>query len=461
MLPLFILFSLKTHPEPKVGRRDIAIGICLLVIFLVLFVALRFEFGVFFASFRVDMLLLPLAIAALVCILFGSQNVRKFKGALFYTLLASPALLYLLLVQSNSFIQFNSVLVYDLIKPFISTANYLSPITISANGQTIAIGQACVSLGIFIGLALFLIPVAYFYEGAAKKKAMWVASGVLLLFILNLARMFGISFVWLAYGPNTTALYVHQFIGVLLFYIVIIAMILTSSFYGLGIAKKKRTKKRRAQKLSLPLWAVIAVAAFCALYICLTLNYSTSLAISPLALNNRIQFNFSNAQISAQIKSTISKNNFTSFLIATQNGTSVLFTLVNGTINGTEPLLLFYSTPSSNVLPGIESQNKLIGRMAFLNRNGIREETFDLFSNNTEFSVYYTDYPFELSNASTSFAGVYLVIPTALLPHIYSCNSYDTLYSALLGIVTPSNYNQTTRQNLLAAECLSDKIVWA
>lgn len=460
MLPLFVLFCLKTRPEPQVGKKDVAVGLALLAAFIAANVALRLYFGIFFISFRIDMLLMPLAVASLVSILFGMQNVRKFRGAIIYSLLASPVVLYPFLALFNLFTQFNSLLVYLLIKPFISSVRYIAPISIVANGYTIGIGEACVGIGIFIALALFLIPVAYFYNGPARKKALWVASGVILLFVLNLARMLGVSLAWFAYGPNATTLYVHSFVGVLLFYVAIVAMMLIAGFYGLRIAKPKKIRKRRTASTSFPFWALEVVLAFCVIYIFVTLNYSSSMQISPIALSNKVRFNYSNTQISTQIKNQIAKSSFTSFVIATENGSSALYTLLNSSINSTNPILLFYTQPNSNTVAGLASHNTLIGQISFFNREGTREQVFDLISNSTEYAVYNTDFPFVLSNMSTEIAGVYVIIPANHLPPVYSCSTYDQLYSGLLSIATPSGYNQTTRQNLLAAECFADRLVW-
>lgn len=461
MLPLFILFSLKTRPEPRVGRKDVLIGIVSFAAFIAMTLLLRLYFTIFFVSFRVDMLLMPLALAAFVSLFFGAQNIRKFRGAMLYFLFASPLVLYPIMAQFNVFTQANSLLVYEMIKPFIHSAQYIAPITISANGYTIAIGQACVSIGIFIALALFLVPVAYLYDGKVKKKVLWVASSVVLLLVLNLARMLGISLVWLAYGPNATALLVHNFIGVLLFYIVIVVLILGSGFYGLSIARAKQRERKRAAKSDVPALSLLSALAFCTIYVYLTLNYSTSLAISPLQLANTGQFNFGNAQIASAIQGLVNRNNFTSFVITNKNGTNVLFSLVNKTISGTNPVLLYLSRPSSNTVAGLESNNRLLGTRLFFNRKGSREQVFDVVSNGTEFGVYNTNLPFELSNMSTATAGVYLIVPANELPHVYSCSNYDPLYSALLNLVVQASYNQTTGQNLLAVECMSGRIIWA
>ncbi len=460
MLPLFVLFSLKNNPEPHVTKKDVAIGVAAFALFIVLSITLRLYFGIFFISFRLDMLLLPLALGSLILLLFGSSNLRKFRGVMLYSLLASPAILYPILIQSNAFTQFNTVVVYRLLKVFFSSVQYVPPLAISANGYSIGIGQACVSIGIFIGLALFLITVAYLYKGDDKKKLLWVASGIVLLLLLNLLRMVSISFLWLKYGPNATTLLIHSIIGVLLFYVTIVVLILCSRFYGLGFDAAK--KKRRAERHSkIPAGVVLVALVLALAYAFLTINYSTALRVSPISLGNRVAFNYSNPQISGAIKALLNRNGLTSIVLASSNGTYALFSISNSTISPSQPILLFFSPATSNAIAGLQDQNIVTGRMSFFNKLGQTEQVFTLISNSTQFVVYHTNLPFVLSNTSSSIAGVSLIIPQSVLPQTYSCQRYDQLYSYLLNIPNLKGYNQTVRQNLLATECVSDKIVWS
>lgn len=461
MLPLFLLFSLKSQPVPKVDRRSTLFGIFAFVAFILLTLILRLYFTLFFISFRVDMLLMPLALFALVSLLFGIGNIRKFQGAIAYSLLASPMVLLPIILQFNAFTQLNTIAVYGFLKPFIAGVQYSAPITISANGYAIGIGQACVSLGTFIALALFLIPIAYFYEGTLRKKAFWVTGGIALLLVLNFVRMLGISLVWLGYGPNATALLIHNFIGVLLFYIVIAVMILSAGFFGLGLSQAKRRKRREASTDIEP-WPMAVAFAFCILYVLLTLNYSTAVVVQPLALQHDIPFNYTNPQIENGVQGIINNSKLISVALASANGTSVFITMTNATINQSNPLLLYMSRPNSNILGGIEQNNQILGEARFFNSKGASEQVFDLISNGTEFLVYNTNLQLQLSNTSSTFAGTYLIIPASDLPAgVGACRSYDPLYSFLYNLPIKSGYNQTVRRNLVAAQCLSFSLLWA
>ncbi|MDE1854769.1 MAG: archaeosortase/exosortase family protein [Candidatus Micrarchaeota archaeon] len=462
MLPLFLLFSLKSKPEPAVDKRSALIGAVGLMLFIVLAIALRLYFTLFFISFRIDMLLMPLALASLISLLFGAANIQKFRGALVYSLLASPIVLYPLLTQFNAFTQANSYIVYSFLKPLVGAVQYAAPITISANGYSIAIGQACVSIGTFIALALFLIPVAYFYDGTIKKKVLWTASGIALLLVLNIARMLGISAVWLSYGPNATALLIHNFIGIVLFYAVIVVLILATKYYGLTIERRGR-EKRKQSHMQAAQWPIVAAFVFSLLYLAVTLNYSSALIVSPLLLQHTAQFNYSNHQAQGAIGNLISNAHFTFVAISSPNGTSTFITLTNNTINAAHPILVFLSSPNSNVLSGISANNTILGEMHFFNTKGAGEQVLDIISNNTEFLVYDTNLELSLSNSSEMAAGAYVIIPKQDLPRNTSpsCDSYDPLYSWIYSLPVKTSYNQTVRGNILDAQCFSYSLLWA
>ncbi len=462
MLPLLAIFSLKNNPKPDVKERDLKIGIAVFAVFLLLSVLVRLYFSLLFTNFRIDMLLMPLAIAALVSMLFGLKNLEKFKVVMGYSLLASPALLYPIIAQGVAFTRINTLIVYDLVKLFISSASYSPPITISANGYSVGIGQTCVSLGVFVALALFLIPVAYLYEGRKKDKVIWVVSGVALLLVLNLIRMFGASMIWFNYGPNAALFLAHKFVGVLLFYLAIVSMILGSGLFKLSV-KKYRSKKVRQAPIGQQFvkWSVAASLAFSLAYVLLTLNYSSASSFSPLALGNRQAFNYSDPQVASAVKSVLNRNNFTSVVFAAKNGTYAIFTIGNATISFQTPLVLYLSSPTANPTGGFSKDNVVIGSEQFFNSNGARSSAYDIISNKTEFLMYYTILPIPLANLSSQSAGAYIVAQKSVLPYIGGCGSYDRFYSYLVDLPSAKGYNRTVANNLLGIECVSNRIVWS
>ena len=463
MIPLFVLFSAKTRPEPHVGARDLAAGSAMFAAFVLVSLFARFYLSFLFASFSVDLLLLPLAFAALATLLFGLDSISNFRGLMLYSVFASPAVLFLILNSYGAFTSFNTLLVYHFIKLFAPSASYIAPLAISANGYSLGIGQACVSLGIFVAMALFLVPIAYLYSGKNRKKVVWVSSGVALLFVLNIVRMLGVSFAWLTYGPSSIIALVHASAGVILFYIAIAAMVLVAGKYGLSLAKEGPTAKRKGKKESgnggIYLCAILLALAFPALYLLTTANVSVSAPTSPIILANRVAFNYSNKEVESSVAGMIGGSNLTSLSIASPTGDYVLFDLFNKTISVSSPVVMQMSGPNPAVLKNIESNDTVAGKLEMVSATGISETVLDVISNRTTFVVYGADLPLALQNSSSTVAGTYIVIPPGVLRNSTCSAGYSAAYYLLLNGPDGGSAHATVRRNMLTALCISEGIV--
>ena len=93
MIPLFALFMMKENIAPKTDMRSLALGAILFLLFIVLGQYFRNYLSYLFFSYRIDMLLFPIAIFSLAALLFGSGNLKKFSFLAIYALFASPLLL--------------------------------------------------------------------------------------------------------------------------------------------------------------------------------------------------------------------------------------------------------------------------------------------------------------------------------------------------------------------------------
>jgi exosortase/archaeosortase family protein len=463
MIPLFVLFSAKGLPEPNVRARDLAAGSALFAAFILIALSARFYLSFLYASFRVDMLLLPLAFAALATLLFGLDRIKNFRGLMLYSVFASPAVLFLVLNSYGAFTSFNTLIVYDFVKLFVPSASYLAPLSISANGYSIGIGQACISLGIFAAMALFLVPIAYLYAGKAARKVLWVSSGVALLFVLNIGRMLTVAYAWLTYGPSSTIALVHASAGVILFYVATAAMVLVAGKYGLSLSKavapSKQGKRKEPGGGKIYLWSILLALVFSALYLLATASPSAALPTSPVVLANVVAFNFSNKGIASLVTGMIGRGNFTSIAISDPSGRYVLFDLSNRTISLSSPVVVQVSGQNPAVMKDIASNSTVVGELEMVSGSGVSETLLDAISNKTEFVVYNTNIPLALQGASSTIAAVYVLIPSSVLRNSTCTAGYNEAYYLLLNGLGGGSANATVRRNLLTSLCISERIV--
>ena len=171
MLIPFSLFMYKSNIKAKVDNKDIIIGIFGFALFLAGSIYINFIFPVTAGSFKANMVLFPLAIGSFAAILFGMENVHKFWPMMLYSIFASPVLLMPLFNVNLQFSSLNTQVIYHLLNIFYQNVSYSAPITINFNGTLIGIGEACAGIGAIIALVMFMLPIAYFYDGKAKQKA--------------------------------------------------------------------------------------------------------------------------------------------------------------------------------------------------------------------------------------------------------------------------------------------------
>ncbi|MDE1870535.1 MAG: hypothetical protein KGH71_06210, partial [Candidatus Micrarchaeota archaeon] len=80
MLPLLAAFVFKKRIVPRVERSDIVAGVAVFFLFMLLVLMLQLFLPYYFLGYRLDMLVLPIAIASFAILLFGVKNLSNFKS---------------------------------------------------------------------------------------------------------------------------------------------------------------------------------------------------------------------------------------------------------------------------------------------------------------------------------------------------------------------------------------------
>lgn len=281
MLFLFILFSAKEDLDFKYDYRNVIYSVVVFAVYAILLSYLRVALSSTFLSYRIDALLFPLPLLGLAFLIFGLSSIRKLYPLIIYSVFASPLLLVPILNLGTAFANVNAIFVYGIVKSFGLQVSKIGLVISSGIGPSITISSTCVSIGTFAAFVMFLLPIAYVYEGKLSRKALWIVSGTALMLLLNFLRMLLISLVWVYYGITRAVNIFHLFAGQLIFYAVIIIMVLIAYKYGLSIKRAKRTAKsasrvRKVRNSRLPI--VIALAfVFAIISFALNSGYGSSI----------------------------------------------------------------------------------------------------------------------------------------------------------------------------------------
>ena len=468
MLPLFSLFMLKEEIKPSVTKRDIILGISTFAFLTVITVFLRYQLSYLFLSYRIDMLLFPMLIISFAFLLFGYSNLHKFKYIAVYSMLASSLLAAPIIMANLAFTEFNTHIIYLILRIFIPGISLISPLTLATNGYRISIGETCVGIGILLSIILFLMPLAYLYTGKRKKKFLWLLSAIILLFLLNIGRMFSIALFWLLYGPTSALMEIHVFAGVLLFYISIILMVLLSGRYGLELKTEnqkdklqnkaaKTSKTKRAATYSA--YGIIISILIAVSYFAMTYNYSSALYVSQIHLYPASHPKITSEGAYAIADSMLNRSEILESIAPSGNFSETL-SVYGQNISYSEPIIVYMGYYKNSELPVPLSGRTRIGSMSFMNQKGISGNIYYLESNMSGFLVYHATIPYLGLNGSSAIPiSTYLILPTSELETSTPCINGFSYTDYLVNIANPTLYNTSLRQQLNSGYCLFKKVL--
>ncbi len=454
MLPIFAFFMLREKMVPEVDYADILLAIGLFAVLMAASLSLRFWLSYAFLGYWVEMLLFPVLIASLAIAIFGRKNVRRFRWIALYSIIASPVFFLPVIYSNQQFSVLNTQIVYGIVKLLYSKAVYSAPISILANGYRIGIGQACVGVGVLIGIVLFMAPLAYLYEGSKVRKAEWMLFGLLLLFLLNIVRMAGIALAWIMFGPTEALFSVHLIAGLLLFYISIIVTIILSGRFGLKLNSgrgelKQKSRGRQERKLQGKWAAGVAVAlAISIVYLWSSLPYLSAQRIPLLNLRYQSYYAPDNSSFGQLLPSVVDFAGFNTTLLQATNSSASMLVWGNG-INSTYPIVAYLGYVNSSDQSALLAKNMLLGKIYLIGKNGMSAEIYDLESNGTGFFVYDAKVPY-VYGSGYSIIDVYLVMPSSDTGK--GCGGLG-FSNYLLNAFNPSIYDNTLERGFSGAYC--------
>ena len=250
LVPAFAVALAAVHsrplkPEPPIHDRqvDYTIGIPLILAATAINELLPGRLSALFWFYRVDLFSLPIFVAGAVAILFGCRVLWRQKFAIAFLFLAWPYpyqkyLLGVLNAFTNvTLIAMEKIAAWThLATPTgISTSNPL--FTIHHHGTTFALSivSACSGVNSVVGFLLVGSVFAVIVKGPVVRKVLWLAGGMLLLYVLNLARITFIFFAGKEWGESIAINVFHPFVGLVLFCVGVIVMLLMIRPLGMRI----------------------------------------------------------------------------------------------------------------------------------------------------------------------------------------------------------------------------------
>jgi exosortase/archaeosortase family protein len=390
---LFIVFTLKDKRELRPDINGVILGVMIFAIYVIALAFLRVSLSWIFMTYRIDALLLPLLLASLVMIVFGTDGIKIFWPVIVYVAFASPILLLPVLGLNASLAGISSRIVYFIIKALGVKASLAGLAITAPNGSIVTIAETCVPIGIFIALLMFLVPVAYLYNGDLSRKTIWIASGMVLLFALNIARMSIISFAWAYYGIEGAISGFHSIAGGIIFYATIAVMLLLCNRYGMSLIQNVRAKKAKALRKAKQPEINHGITA-----LCIILGVGALLLSAPYLSSvtaNLLGFGSAHMPTTAWIESMLGGGGAN--VIYLGNFSKNMFFGVGNASVTTYALVNLNNEPDA----GFNMLNfSVVGRGAEIYGDGITVHSVSAISNDSRFGIAYFSMPYNSGNYS-------------------------------------------------------------
>ena len=238
--------------EPPIHDRqlDYIIGVPLIAGALVMAYVLPGHLGDMYWVNRIDLLSLPIFVAGVVPLLFGTRVLWRQKVAVLYLFLAWPwPYTTILLGTLGGFTNLTVAGLEEAVK-VIPVAHALPGIAntglfeVNHHGQVfpVSVVTACSGVDGMVGFFLVGAGFATLVAGPIVRKLLWLAMGLALLWINNLLRLLFIFWVGQHYGEHLAIGILHPMAGLVIFCFGVLLMLVLLKPFGLSLVHFDRPK---------------------------------------------------------------------------------------------------------------------------------------------------------------------------------------------------------------------------
>ena len=242
--------SRPSQPEPAIHDRqtDYIVGVPLMAAALCANLFLPSKLSAMFWVWRIDLLTLPFFVAGAVAVIFGVRVVWRQKVAVAFLLLAWPyPYTSVLLGVLNAFTTatlFALTKILHVVHVATPTAggsdNAVFTVVHHGHPFNLSVISACSGVNSVVGFLLIGAAFAAVIRGPLIRKLLWLAGGMLLLWVFNLGRLILVFWAGKQYGEHFAIDVLHPYIGLVLFVLGIGIMILCIRPIGLRIGNESK-----------------------------------------------------------------------------------------------------------------------------------------------------------------------------------------------------------------------------
>ena len=230
--------------EPAIHDREVdyIVGLPLLFASLAINLLLPVQLSTMFWVWRVDLLALPLFVAGSMALLFGVRSLWRARLGIIFLFLAWP-LPYTMLVMRQlqhftdaTLAGVKAVLgVWPIARPLSGSGGSLFLVQHGAESFQVSVASACSGVNGLVGYALVGIAFVAIVKGPIWRKLAWLGVGLLLIWLLNVARIILIFAVGKEWGESVALDALHPYLGLVTFSLGVLVMLALLGRFGLRL----------------------------------------------------------------------------------------------------------------------------------------------------------------------------------------------------------------------------------
>jgi len=234
--------AVRRAPEPRPihdRQLDYIVGLGLIAVASSIGVLMPDVLATRFWLYRLDLVTLPIFAAGIVTILFGLRMLWTVRFPIAFLFLAWPAP-YLPLVGDGmrAFVDATSAALIALSSamPFVEAVPGDEAIFFIHHGQEVfplSVSSACSGVNGLVGFILIGGALAYVVDGRLERRLLWLATGLVTIWLLNVVRIVAIFLVAGLFGQYAAIEVLHPVAGLILFNVGVLAMIVAVPLFGL------------------------------------------------------------------------------------------------------------------------------------------------------------------------------------------------------------------------------------
>ena len=228
--------------EPAIHDRqvDYIIGIPLLVAALAINLLLPIHLSTMFWVWRVDLVSLPLFVAGAIAVVFGVRTLWRQRLPVGFLLFAWPFPYTMVLLRwldtftNVTLLGVNGGLhVLNIAHPLPGSDGSLFAVGSGPEQFRLSVASACSGVNGMVGFLLVSVAFTSLVVGTRWRKLVWLLSGMMCIWIMNVVRILLIFFAGNLWGESAAIDGLHPYLGLITFNLGVVFMVLGMRRFGL------------------------------------------------------------------------------------------------------------------------------------------------------------------------------------------------------------------------------------